>query len=227
MAWLVVAAFGVLLTMLVVDRPLAAALASLPSAVPDNVGAVTNELKGIRFIALALAATLTSLLAFLAGPNRSRDLFREGSINAGFVLCATVLALVAASLLKFAIGRARPELLGLYGPYAFSPFSTAKEMTSFPSGETAMVTAFFGACASAARSRLGRTWAIVIFFPAILIAVSRVVVGAHYPSDVLAAIVLSALIVGWLYRVLRSRRAAIASGLDRQRVRLREALRLS
>ncbi len=95
-------------------------------------------------------------------------------------------------------------------------------MTSFPSGETAMAAAFFGACAWLARNKVGPIFMAMIFTPALLIAASRVVVGAHYPSDVLAAMVISAAVVGWLYHQLHLRRGTIVAGLERQRARLRE-----
>jgi len=219
--WLIAACLGVLLVMLIADRSLALAAAHLPGSVIDQVGAITDDLKGKYFIILAFAATLIALAGFLGGPGSASGTFRETAINAAFVCSTIVVALIAASLLKFIIGRARPELIGLYGPFAFSPFSTAKAMTSFPSGETAMTTAFFGACAWLTRERIGTFFAMLIFAPAILIAVSRVVVGAHYPSDVLAAIVLSVAIIGWLYHALYLRRDAVARMLDRWRARLR------
>ncbi|MGH6924281.1 MAG: phosphatase PAP2 family protein [Propylenella sp.] len=221
-AWFVVGVFATLLTMLVVDRPLASAVRDWPT-LAAYVGAVTNDIKGFYLIALALLAALLSLLAFFLGPHRTRAAFREGAVAAGFVFAVTTIGLVAVTILKISIGRARPELFATYGPFAFSPFSTAKEMNSFPSGEATMATAFFGALACMAWDRLGRAWAAVVILPAVLIAVSRVIVGAHYASDVLAAIVLALSLLAWLYPRAIERHAAIAGALDRQRARLRKA----
>jgi membrane-associated phospholipid phosphatase len=219
--WLIAACLGVLLVMLIADRSLALAAAHLPASVTEQVSAVTDDLKGKYFIILAFAATLIALAGFLGGPESASGTLRETAVNAAFVCSTIVVALIAASLLKFIIGRARPELIGLYGPFAFSPFSTAKAMMSFPSGETAMTTAFFGACAWLSRERIGAFFAMLIFAPAILIAASRVVVGAHYPSDVLAAIVVAVAVIGWLYHALHLRRDAVAGMLDHWRAKVR------
>lgn len=205
MAWLAAGVFVVLLTMLAFDRPLAIAVARSPASTVEMVGLFADYAKGIYFVLLALVATLVSLLAFLAVPEYRSDAALPTTLKAGFVFSTTLLALLLATLLKVLIGRARPELLPLAGPFAFSPFSTAKEMTSFPSAETAMAVAFFGSFAWAAKAYVGRISAIVLFVPAVLIAASRVVVSAHYLSDVLAGMVLSAALVGWLGQVFQQR----------------------
>ncbi len=99
------------------------------------------------------------------------------------VLVFAVLATsgIAAQVLKHLVGRARPRLLAEFGPFHFDLFSIKASLASFPSGHT--ITVFATA------------WALALFLPrlrwplyavACLVGISRVVIGAHYPSDVFA-----------------------------------------
>jgi membrane-associated phospholipid phosphatase len=86
-------------------------------------------------------------------------------------------------LLKFIIGRARPDLFLEYGAHSLTPFANEWLFESFPSGHGAAVGSFFGAFAMLAPR-------LRIFFAlgALTIGITRVVVGAHYPSDVAAGL---------------------------------------
>lgn len=81
------------------------------------------------------------------------------------------------SLAKAVVGRPRPPLL---------PVLTSASNTSFPSGHSAGSAAVYGTLAVLLALRL--TWPVVVF--ALLVAASRVVLGVHYPTDVLAGLAL-------------------------------------
>jgi membrane-associated phospholipid phosphatase len=200
--WLVAAAITVTLTLILtvmfLDGPIAYAVAAWPPSLTGKVATVTGFAGGSYLLLIAFGVTLLSFIAFLAMSGRMRDLLREISLGGGFIIVATITALACASILKVLIGRARPELLMINGPHAFFPLTTARSLTSFPSGEASMALAFFGACALMARQRLGRWGAMCLLLPGILVAVSRPIIGAHYVSDVLAAAVLVALVLFWL-----------------------------
>ncbi|MDO9416770.1 phosphatase PAP2 family protein [Pararhizobium sp.] len=87
-------------------------------------------------------------------------------------------------LAKLIIGRARPELFSQYGAHSFS-FLSGHDWVfqSFPSGHSAAVGAFFGAY-----SMLVPRLRILFALGALTIGITRVVVGAHYPSDVAAGL---------------------------------------
>ena len=125
-------------------------------------------------------------------------------------VCAAFSGL-GANVIRSMSGRARPHsgaAAGWYGPFAkHHPLRSAHAFQSFPSAHTSVVAGF---CAPmgwvALRSRRRR--ALWIFLPLSLSATalmgwSRVWVGAHHLSDVLAAALLGwSIALGWLhYRV--------------------------
>lgn len=88
-------------------------------------------------------------------------------------------------LVKLVVGRARPELFAEHGAYSLTPFAYDDLYSSFPSGHSAAVGAFFGAF-----SMLAPQLRPLFLLGALTIGVSRVIVGAHYPSDVAAGLLL-------------------------------------
>jgi len=109
-------------------------------------------------------------------------------------------------LFKFVIGRARPELFLDYGAHSLTPFANEWLFESFPSGHSAAVGSFFGAFAM-----LAPRLRILFALGALIIGITRVVVGAHYPSDVAAGLLLGLWIAlmtafifarqNWLFRL--------------------------
>jgi len=88
-------------------------------------------------------------------------------------------------LVKLIVGRARPELFSELGAYSLTPFAYNDLYSSFPSGHSAAVGSFFGAF-----SMLAPRLRPLFLLGALTIGVSRVIVGAHYPSDVAAGLLL-------------------------------------
>lgn len=101
------------------------------------------------------------------------------------VACGVVLTtVVISSLLKLVLRRTRPDT-----EYAAN---MVFQSFSFPSGHAAAATVGFGFIAYLAFIGLSMPWSIILGFAAILfgllVGVSRVYLGAHYPSDVLGGI---------------------------------------
>lgn len=127
---------------------------------------------------------LTCVLAAAASGLARNRLDRVGmAVLAGRAtyLFAVLLGSGIASQVLKRIGRARPKLLDEGGPFQFNPLIIKSSWASFPSGHT--ITAFAFAMAL---SYFLPKWRLPLLAVACLIGVSRVIVGAHYPSDVLA-----------------------------------------
>ncbi len=102
---------------------------------------------------------------------------------------------IGAQLVKHLVGRARPTLMQTLGPYHFDLLSMKSSLASFPSGHSA--TAFSMAVAL---GLLLPRWRWLLLVLAGVIAASRIVVEAHYMSDVVAG---SALGIGAALLVAR------------------------
>ena len=77
---------------------------------------------------------------------------------------------------------------------------------SFPSGHSSSAVAVYGSLAAHEKKKK-LLWVLAIVLP-ILVGVSRVIVGAHFPTDVLVGWALGILVVAlipWLRRTIRSR----------------------
>ena len=128
---------------------------------------------GILFLALAALPSL---------PRMPQLVLAAIMVRVGFLFVAIGAPSLFDTIIKRMIGRARPLVTGVADPYVFSPFKWTAEYASLPSGHA--TTAFAVAVAFGTLWPRGRT---VLWVYALLIAVSRVVLTAHYPSDVLAA----------------------------------------
>lgn len=86
-------------------------------------------------------------------------------------------------------------------------FDVAAQGYSFPSGHSSGAATIYGSTAL----RLRKKWMTVLAFVLpLLVGVSRVVVGAHFPTDVLAGWALGAAVIffiPWLKKKVRDRRA--------------------
>jgi undecaprenyl-diphosphatase len=134
---------------------------------------------GLMFIALALL-----MLCFA----RTR---RAG----GTALTAMTLGLVVTNLtIKPLVSRARPWVV----MENFETLVRSSDQNSFPSGHTCAAFAFAVAVCMTARPRWLRAAAMAA---AVLMGLSRLYVGVHFPSDVLAGAVIGSLcgaLASWL-----------------------------
>lgn len=110
----------------------------------------------------------------------------------------------AVQLLKYVIGRTRPELW--LGPFHYA----GPPSTSFPSGHTVGAFAIASVIVLGTESRLLR---IIAFVIATAVAVSRVLAYRHWPSDVVASAMLGTLF-GWFFTrcVMHAVKASPATG---------------
>lgn len=131
---------------------------------------------GILF--LALAALPDKLTRF------SQAVLAALMVRVGFLFLAIGVPGLFVTTIKRIIGRARPLATGHIDPFAFAPFIWRADYASLPSGHA--TTAFSVLVAFGTLWPRART-ALLLY--ALMITVSRVMVLAHHPSDVLAGAV--------------------------------------
>jgi undecaprenyl-diphosphatase len=134
----------------------------------------------------ALIVTVTAL-PLLQGASRAR-LLRFGT-QLEYVFVAVLCANLVTEVLKYAIGRGRPFVGGKANAFNFVPFTGTEAYFSLPSAHA--VTAFALAFA------VGAVWPrlrLLMFAYALLIAMSRLVLLAHHPSDVVAGAMIGILV---------------------------------
>lgn len=120
--------------------------------------------------------------------------------DATFLFWTSALAGTSASLIKNFLGRARPKMLDELGPLHFNTGAFESTFASFPSGHST-TTGALAAALILIWPRLWPVWAII----GLLGGVSRIFVGAHYPSDVIAGLTFGALFVIFTARWLALR----------------------
>jgi undecaprenyl-diphosphatase len=101
--------------------------------------------------------------------------------RAFYILCSVGLAALIVNIVKRAIGRPRPDMFAGHGLFSFNPFTWNFDFESFPSGHATVNGALFMAL-SLLFPRL--RWPLLGL--GLCLALTRVLVGAHYPSDVAA-----------------------------------------
>ena len=175
-----VAATMFLLTMFLLDAAAIRGVGHLPDFVIWSFDQITDFGKSGWFL-WPLGILFLGLAALPSLPRMTQRVLAAIMVRVGFLFLAIGVPSLFDTVIKRMIGRARPLVGGSLDPYLFSPFHWTADYASLPSGHA--TTAFAVLAAFGTLWPRGRT---VFLIYALLIAVSRVVVTAHYPSDVLA-----------------------------------------
>jgi membrane-associated phospholipid phosphatase len=130
----------------------------------------------------ALAAALfavTIIAPLLHGTGRSRLL--DLGTRLQFMFFAVLVPILAGELIKWVVGRGRPFVGGEANAFNFVHFAGTEAYASFPSAHaiTSVALAF------AVSAVWPRAWPAMSVY-AVLIVISRLVLLAHHPSDVVA-----------------------------------------
>jgi membrane-associated phospholipid phosphatase len=169
-------------TMALLDARIIIAVGSLPGWLVDLVNELTGYgtsdwfLVPIGFVLLTIAALASPALSHL-----SRLVVVACTVRLGFLFAAVALPGLFATIVKRLIGRARPFIGGDADPFLYMPFIWRPDYASLPSGHATNV--------FAALVAVGLVWPRlrpIMLVYALIIAASRVIVLAHYPSDVIA-----------------------------------------
>jgi membrane-associated phospholipid phosphatase len=180
---------------------------NFPAWVVEVFGRITDFGKSGWF--LWPAAILVVTAAALARPALGRLanlMILSLVVRLEFVFFAVGIPALTVSIVKRLIGRARPSD---WGPFHYVPFSWRPDYAALPSGHsTAAFAAAFAIGAIWPRARLP------MWIYAGVIAVSRVAVHAHFPSDVIAGAFVGIFGAVLVRHWFAARRLAFVRGAD-------------
>ena len=170
----------VALTMQFLDARSLTFVRTLPTGLVDTFNEITDfGQSGWFLVPLAILIVLTAALATPAAGRVGSLVLASLAVRFGYLFFAIAVPGLFVTIVKRLIGRVRPSDVG---PFAYVPWSWRNEYASLPSGHS--TTAFAAAVAIAALWPKAR---IPMLIYAAIIAVSRVVITAHFVSDVVAA----------------------------------------
>ena len=149
-------------------------------------------LAGLLFVILLVLPLLSDVL---------RSILIALGVRIQYLFFAVLFAVLCGELLKYIIGRSRPFVGGDANAFFFQHFAGNPAFESLPSGHatTAFALAF-------AVSSVWRRMTLFMFVFAVLICISRVVLLAHHPSDVVAGAltgIIGAMIVQYWFAARR------------------------
>lgn len=158
---------------------------------------ITDLIRTVLWLSVAILAWLATAILIAPAtkanstkPISSSELLQRGRPGlialhgwATLIIGATLIGSIPLEIGKYVVGRARPHLIDSVGDFAFSPFRGEFLYESFPSGHSMSA----GIMLMSLWIWLPR-WRVVTVPATLLMAFSRIAVGAHYPTDVIAGL---------------------------------------
>lgn len=183
-SFLLIAVNLVIIAFLLFDAPVAR-FASHKSRHFILMGDTITDLGKSGWILSAAGMMFLQALAtsFYVRSTRARYRARQVCHLASYLFLSIALSGLIANLLKRTIGRARPEYFSELGISGFLPFAGNSRFESFPSGHSTTIGALFMALAI-----LMPRYRVLLLIIGIWCGMSRIIVDAHYPSDVIAGL---------------------------------------
>lgn len=200
--WFIVTTIAIIQVGLIFDKSSVPWAASLPGWVHD-VFQIVTEIGRLHWVLIPSGVTLLIVVCGnWGGLTRTlRIAWAEIGALTAFVFVAASAAAIVTNVLKLLVGRGRPVGFEDNGWLYFDTLTVDYSYASFPSGHSTTA----GAAMTAAALIFPR-YRLPIIFAGLLIAFSRVVVGAHFPSDTIAGLAVGIAVSYVLARFLLRRR---------------------
>lgn len=205
----VVAFAALIIIMVFVDVAAIKAVRQAPAWLHASFQFITDfGLSGWFLIPLGAALLLIALITSPTLSRMTQLVLAAMAVRLGFLFLAIAVPGLVVSILKRIVGRARPVIAG-EDAFLYKFFLWRVEYASFPSGHA--TTAFAVAVA------FGALWPRLrplLWTYAIAIALSRVFVTAHHPSDVVAGAIAGAVGALLVRDFMAARRLGFSIGND-------------
>jgi undecaprenyl-diphosphatase len=183
-----IAALTIAALMVTVDIDTVSLAGHLPTWLRDAASEVTGFGRSQWFLVpLGGMLLLIAARASPALPKTMRLLLLSITVRLSFLFLAIALPSLFTTIVKRFIGRARPYVDMMGNPFDYRPFVWRSDFASMPSGHATT--------AVAAAVAIGLLWPRLrplLWVYALMILASRVLLTAHYPSDVVAGAVVGA-----------------------------------
>lgn len=168
------------------DKPIAFFFRQLKHSDLYNIANYVSDFgKGIYYI---IGFTLLFLIAkFILHKQYWSRVF-------AFLFCAVVIPGIITRILKLILSRSRPTMLFHYDIYGFYFLKTKNAFHSFPSGHATTIAGL-----TIALALLWSRWWYLFITAAVLISLTRIIVTAHFLSDIMMGFYIGSIITLWLY----------------------------
>jgi membrane-associated phospholipid phosphatase len=189
-------------TMFLVDARATAWARQLPQWITNVFEEITNAgLGGWWLVPTCVLVLVFAAITSPALPLLTRGVLATLAARFGFLFLAIGVPGLFDDILKGLIGRARPFVGGHLDPFAYLHFVWETDYASMPSGHSTNV--------AAAAMAVGAIWPrlrLPMWLYALVIMVSRVIVFAHFTSDVIAGALVGVVGAALMRRFFAARR---------------------
>ncbi|WP_158298177.1 phosphatase PAP2 family protein [Sulfurovum sp. NBC37-1] len=161
---------------------------NMPGTAAESIGKQISVLASSLYVNIALLCAFGYIVIFDPG-------IRKKSTKKLFYIIITVtVAVMIGEGFKYLLGRYRPIMFFEHGEYGLHFFTTKWVLNSTPSDHTIRAFSFFTALGF-----LYKRTMLLFMFLALMVGASRVVVTAHYPSDVLFGAFVGIMTAVWMH----------------------------
>jgi membrane-associated phospholipid phosphatase len=181
-SWAVITLVLIAIAMIWRDGALTIAARSEPDWLRAIAQHTTNFGKSGWILVLSGVIFIVSWLALRrSGPTGPSSRVRYYATASGYMFLSVALSGIISNLVKRTIGRGRPPVFDEFGAFHFHPFAGNSLYESLPSGHSTTDGAIFMVLAV-----LCPKYRVPLLVIGFLFAMTRIMVGAHYLSDVIA-----------------------------------------